>query len=195
MRLITSAMVFCLVLAVAGLAQAHRISVYAYVEEGQIKGEGYMPGGGKVSNQQVQLLDAGGKALAETKTDQGGAFSLPLPQAKPPLTLVLNAGAGHRATYELSAADLGIAAPAAPAPSTPAAAKPAAQAVAVSQDLGPQIKKAVEQAVAPLRAQMAEMALRYNEVSLRDIVGGLGWIVGLLGLATYFKARKMAKGA
>jgi hypothetical protein len=42
---------------------------------------------------------------------------------------------------------------------------------------------------------MAEMALRSNEVSLRDIVGGLGWIVGLLGLVAYFKARKMAKGA
>jgi len=192
MRLTISAVLFALILALAGAAQAHRISVYAYVEDGQIKGEGYMPGGGKVSNQQVQVLDAGGKVLAEAKTSPEGAFSLPLPQAKPPLTLVLSAGAGHRATYKLSAADLGIDAPAAPAASAPTAVKPASQAVAVSQDLGPQIKKAVEQAVAPLRAQLAEMALHSNEVSLKDIVGGLGWIVGLLGLAAYMKARKMA---
>ncbi|MCF8066504.1 MAG: hypothetical protein K9K36_14740, partial [Desulfarculaceae bacterium] len=124
-----------------------------------------------------------------------GAFSLPLPQAKPPLTLVLNAGAGHRATFELKAADLGVAAPAPKASPAPAAAEPVAQAVAINQDLAPQIKKAVAQAVAPLRAQLAEMALRSNEVSLRDIIGGLGWIVGLLGLAAYFKARKMAGGA
>ncbi|MBU4276879.1 MAG: hypothetical protein KKC30_09090 [Proteobacteria bacterium] len=192
MRLTISAVLFGLILALAGAAQAHRISVYAYVEDGQIKGEGYMPGGGKVSNQQVQVLDAGGKVLAEAKTSPEGAFSLPLPHAKPPLTLVLNAGAGHRATFKLSAADLGVAAPAAKAAPAPAAAKPVAQAVAVNQDLGPQIKKAVEQAVAPLRAQLAEMALRSNEVSLKDIVGGLGWIVGLLGLAAYMKARKMA---
>ncbi|MBU4565970.1 MAG: hypothetical protein KMY53_01000 [Desulfarculus sp.] len=195
MRLTISAVLFALILALAGAAQAHRISVYAYVEDGQIKGEGYMPGGGKVSNQQVQVLDAGGKVLAEAKTSPEGAFSLPLPQAKPPLTLVLSAGAGHRATYKLSAADLGVAATAAkaaPASAAPTAAKPVAQAVAAGQDLGPQIKKAVEQAVAPLRAQLAEMALRSNEVSLKDIVGGLGWIVGLLGLAAYMKARKMA---
>jgi len=197
MRLTISAVLFVLVLALAGAAQAHRISVYAYVEDGQIKGEGYMPGGGKVSNQQVQVLDAGGKVLAETKTTQGGAFSLPLPQAKPPLTLVLVAGAGHRATYELKTADLGVAPASAPAtagaqPAAPAA-EPAAQVAAAPQDLAPQVKKAVEQAVAPLRAQLADMALRSNEASLKDIVGGLGWIVGLLGLAAYMKARKMAR--
>ena len=192
MRLTISAILFGLILSLAGAAQAHRVAVYAYVEDGHIKGEGYVSGGGKVSNQQVKMLDAGGKVLAETKTNQDGAFSLPLPQAKPPLTLVLNAGAGHRATFELGAADLGVAAPASPAATAPVAAKPADQAVAVRQDLGPQVKKAVEQAVAPLRAQLAEMALRSNEVSLRDIIGGLGWIVGLLGLAAYMKARKMA---
>lgn len=197
MRLAISAVLLGLVLVLAGTAQAHRISVYAYVEDGQIKGEGYMPGGGKVSNQKVQVLETGGKVLAETNTNPDGAFSLPLPKAKPPLTLVLVAGAGHKATYELKAADLGVA----PAPASAAAgeqqaasaAKPAAQPVAAPQDLAPQIKKAVEQAVAPMRAQLAEMALRSNEASLKDIVGGLGWIVGLLGLAAYFKARKMAR--
>lgn len=199
MRLAISAVLLGLVLVLAGTAQAHRISVYAYVEDGQIKGEGYMPGGGKVSNQKVQVLEAGGKVLAETKTNPDGAFSLPLPKAKPPLTLVLVAGAGHKATYELKAADLGVA----PAPASAAAgeqqaasaAKPVAQPVAAPQDLAPQIKKAVEQAVAPMRAQLAEMALRSNEASLKDIVGGLGWIVGLLGLAAYFKARKMARAS
>ncbi|MCB2192853.1 MAG: hypothetical protein KQI62_14880 [Deltaproteobacteria bacterium] len=192
MRLSISVVALGLILALAGLAQAHRINVFAYVEDGRIKGEGYMPGGGKVSNQVVQILDAGGKVLAEAKTNQDGAFSLPLPQAKPPLTVVLSAGAGHQATFELRAADLGAPAPATPAAPATMNAKPATPAGPVNQDLTPQIKKAVEQAVAPLRAQLAEMALRSNEVSLRDIIGGLGWIVGLLGLAAYFKARKMA---
>ena len=129
MRLTISTVFFALILALAGTAQAHRISVYAYVEDGQIKGEGYMPGGGKVSNQQVQVLDAGGKVLAETKTNPGRRL-LPAPAsgqaAADPWSLV--AGAGHRATYELSAADLGMAAPAVKAAQAPAAAKPLAQA-------------------------------------------------------------------
>ncbi len=198
MRLALSMLILPLALCLAGPAQAHRISVYAYVEGGQIKGEGYMPGGGKVTGQAVEIQDAQGKVLAQGKTDQEGAFSLPLPAAQPPFQVVLKAGAGHQATFELKAADLGAAPTggqaASPAQAAPAA-QPAAPAQPPAQDLAPQIKKAVEQAVAPLRAQLAEMALKANEVSLRDIIGGLGWIVGLLGLAAYLKARKLAKGA
>ena len=197
MRLTISAVVFSLILALAGAAQAHRVAVFAYVEGDQIKGEGAFSTGGKVVNQKVQVLDASGKVLAEGTTGEDSTFSLPLPKAKAPLTVVLDAGAGHRATFELTAQDLGQEASGATEQAatvaTPTAA-PSAAAAPTAQDLAPEIKKAVQQAVAPIRAQLAEMALKADEVSLRDIVGGIGWIVGLLGLAAYLKARKMAAG-
>ena len=199
MRLIISAIVFCLMLVPAGLAQAHRVSVYAYVEDGQVKGEGYMPGGGKVSNQTVQILNAEGKVLAEGKTKADGSFALPLPKAKAPLQVVLLAGPGHRASFELKAADLGQtgqeAAPTAPAPAPAGEAKQAPAVGINPQELGALIQKNVTKSLAPLRSQLAEMALHSQEVTIKDIVSGLGWIVGLLGLAAYLKARKLAKAA
>lgn len=198
MRWTISAVVFGLILALAGMAQAHRVAVFAYVEGDQIKGEGAFSTGGKVVNQKVQVLDASGKVLAEGTTGQDSTFSLPLPKAKAPLTVVLDAGAGHRATYELTAQDLGQEASDRQSQeagaATPAAA-PSAPAAPTAQELAPQIKQAVQQAVAPLRAQLAEMALKAEEVSLKDIIGGIGWIVGLMGLVAYFRARKMAGGA
>jgi len=196
MRLVLSAVVFCLLLVPAGLAHAHRVAVYAYVEGGQIKGEGYVSGGGKLQNQKIKVLDVAGKVLAETKTNKEGAFSVPVPKAQPPLTVVLDAGAGHRATYELKAADLGQESESpADEPKPAAAAEPKAATGIDAKQLGALVQKRVEKALAPLRAQLAEMALSSQEVSLRDIIGGLGWIVGLLGLAAYLKARKMAKGS
>ena len=95
----------------AGGVQAHQVKLYAYVEGGQLKGEGYMPGGGKIKNSPVEVYDANGRLLAKAKTGGKGAFSLPLPQGQPPFKLVLKAGPGHRGEYVLSAADLGAAAP------------------------------------------------------------------------------------
>lgn len=198
MRLTISAVVFGLILALAGVAQAHRVAVFAYVEGDQIKGEGAFSTGGKVINQKVQVLDASGKVLAEGTTGEDSTFSLPLPKAKAPLTVVLDAGAGHRATFELTAQDLGQEAPGstgqAATVATPTAA-PSAAAAPTVKDLAPEIKKAVQQAVAPIRAQLAEMALKADEVTLRDVIGGIGWIVGLMGLVAYLRARKMAAGA
>lgn len=195
MRQATSVILFCLILAVAGLAHAHRTSVYAYVEGGRIKGEGYMPGGGKVSNQPVQLLNAGGKVLAETKTARDGSFSLPVPKGQPPFQLVLNAGAGHRATFDLNPADFGVPEKAAAAQKPAPAARQAPTAGTSAPELCVLVQQAVDKSLAPVRAQLAEMALRSEKASLKGIIGGLGWIAGLLGLAAYLKARKMAKGA
>lgn len=190
MRLAIAAVVFCLMLIPAGLAHAHRVAVYAYVEGDQIKGEGYMPGGGKVSNQPVQLQDSGGKVLAETKTKQDGSFAMPLPQGKPPFNIVLNAGPGHRATFQLEQSADNEAGKIAEPEKVAPKGEPAVAGIDVAE-LKTMVRQAVQESLAPVRAQLAEMALHANDVSLRDIIGGLGWIVGILGLALFFKARKM----
>jgi nickel transport protein len=179
-------------------AAAHKVSVFGYVEGGQILGEGYFSGGGKARQCQVSLLDSSGKILAQTKTDDQGAFRLKLPQAAPPLRLVLDAGMGHRGEYLLTAKDLGKAieatknakAPQAALSAAPSEEKAPALATGIdAQQLSSIVEKALAKQLAPLTAQIAKMNAERG-IGISDVIGGLGYILGLLGLAAYMKSRK-----
>lgn len=139
--------------------------------------------------------------------------------AKADLRIVLKAGEGHQNTTEVKAAeylsaaptaapDAAVATPPTPtasAPVTPpaasvAAAGPVAAASApvqtVSQTGGAAldaaalervVEAAVEKKIAPLRAIL--VADKEKGPGLTEIVGGLGWLVGLAGIAAYFAAK------
>jgi nickel transport protein len=176
-------------------ALAHKVKVFAYLEAGALKGEGYMPGGGKAMNCPVKVLDAAGKLLAEGTTDREGAFTVALPQnlapQAAPLTVVLEAGEGHRAEFQMTAQDLGLADQAAAgkatAPETPVAA-PTGVGMDPAQ-LEKVVSKALSAQLGPIRAQMGRLADK-DDVSVRDVVGGLGWILGLVGVLAWAKSRR-----
>lgn len=184
----------------SGEARAHKVNVFAVVQGGQVMGEGYFSGGGRAMNCPVEILDAAGAVVASAVTGPDGAFSAPLPAgAKPPLKVVLKAGEGHQNDFTLTAADMGAQGPA-PAPA-PAAApvqepgRPAAQGPALGgldeASLTALVEtataRAVEEKLAPLRLELARMAAQDGAARLRDIVGGLGWIIGLVGVVAWFK--------
>ena len=92
---------------------------------------------------------------------------------------------------------------AAPAPAglpaaTPPAATPALQAgtsgVVVDQAaLQAIVEAAVEKKIAPLRAML--VAEKEKGPGLTEIIGGIGWLVGLAGLAAYAGSRRGRPGA
>ncbi len=181
-------------------AAAHKVSVFGYVEDGKVLGEGYFAGGVKAKGCRVELVDSAGKVLAKTSTDQQGRFSLELPpKAKAPLKLVLTASMGHKGEYLLTAEDLDQAgaAPAgggeqeAAAPAPAPAAAPGPVAAASSKEIQAAVERALDKKLAPLTAQVAKLAAERG-VSLPDIIGGIGYILGLLGLAAYLKSRGRA---
>ncbi len=190
MRRVSLLLIAALALAAAP-AWAHRVNVFAYLEGNQLKGEGYFPGGAKAEGCKVELVDQGGKVLAQTVTDKQGAFTLPKPKAAPPLTLILYAGGGHRATYKLTAADLGQSpekTPPAPAPAASPAAAGTKAAVDPAQ-LQAVVERALDRKLAPLRAMLARMEADRG-IGVQEVVGGLGWILGLVGLAAWIRCRK-----
>ena len=50
------------------------------------------------------------------------------------------------------------------------------------------ISALLDSRLSPVKRQLAEM--RTDEPGLREIVGGMGWFVGLAGLALYFRSRR-----
>ena len=102
--------VLVIVLMMPGLAAAHSIQVFAYVENGMIKGEGTLSGGKKVKNGEIRVVSKiSEELLLTTTTGDTGLFSIDpetLGLAEPvDLIIVLDAGPGHRSQWQLSAAD------------------------------------------------------------------------------------------
>ena len=193
-------LVAALMLLTAGAALAHRVNVFAWVEGDMVFVECKYPDGTKVHEGVIRVLDSAGKELLSGKTNDKGEFSFKVPK-QDDLTIVLEAGMGHRGDWPLSRQDL---APAGEAPKPgPAAApqaspkneapSPAAAEFAAGPASPPPagidqaIEKALDKKLAPVMKILAEM--HEQKVRLTDVLGGIGYIIGLVGVAAYFKRK------
>ena len=189
-----------LMLLAAGAALAHRVNVFAWVEGDMVFVECKYPDGTKVHEGVIRVLDSAGKELLSGKTNDKGEFSFKVPK-QDDLTIVLEAGMGHRGDWPLSRQDL---APAGEAPKpgpaaapqaspkneapSPAAAEPAAgPASPPPAGIDQAIEKALDKKLAPVMKILAEM--HEQKVRLTDVLGGIGYIMGLVGVAAYFKRK------
>jgi nickel transport protein len=178
-----------------GDAGAHRVNIFAWVEGDTVLVECKYPDGREVYEGVIRVLDSAGKELLNGKTNTKGEFSFKVPK-QDDLTIVLEAGMGHRADWPLSKQDLApageSAVPSAPAPKTEApspAAKESAPGAASPLPAGidQAIEKALDKKLAPVMRMLAEM--REQKVRLTDVLGGIGYIIGLVGIAAYFKRK------
>jgi len=94
-----------LLLVLFGTARAHKVNVFAYAENGIIHTESYFPDGKPVVDGAIEVYDAAKARLLEGKTDAEGKFSFPVPK-KEDLTIVINAGMGHRNEYTIKKDEL-----------------------------------------------------------------------------------------
>jgi len=180
-------------------ASAHKLNMFAYVEGDEIFAEGYFTDGKKAKNSKITVFDSANNELLRGTTDSDGQFSFAIPQ-QGDLRITVNAGMGHQAEYTLLKDELSEESTPARSPGTPPTA--AVNATTVQINDGPltpviginldndalrtEVERAVGKAIKPL---MRELSMR-SEKSFADIVGGIGFIFGLFGVAMYFKARK-----
>ena len=191
-------LVAALMLLTAGAALAHRVNVFAWVEGDTVFVECKYPDGTKVHEGVIRVLDSASKELLSGKTNDKGEFSFRVPKLDD-LTVVLEAGMGHRGDWPLSRQDLspageapGQTSPAvsqtAPKTEAPAATEPSpAAAPPLPADIDKVIEKALDKKLAPIRRMLAEM--QEQKVRLTDVLGGIGYIIGLVGVAAYFKRK------
>jgi nickel transport protein len=94
-----------LLLVAPGLVLAHKVNVFAYVEGETVHTESYFPDGRPVAGGTIEVMDRHDTILLAGKTDDKGLFSFPLPK-KEDLTIVINAGMGHRNSYLLKETEM-----------------------------------------------------------------------------------------
>lgn len=181
-------------------AAAHSLRLFAEGDGAVIRGKVYFHGGSPAKDIQVTAFDPEGRKLGETRTDAQGAFRLPAPY-RCDYRLLAATEDGHGAEFRVPAEELSASLPApgaevdaaehadqekavpadpAPAPAPRPLTSPAAGTMA--DELA-----AIRNQLSALRQQLAEYEHRTR---LRDVAGGIGYILGLAGVAFYLAARR-----
>lgn len=199
-----------LLLCFSGVSSAHKVNVFAYVEGEAIQVEGYFTRSQKVRHGKLTVTDlVTAEKLLEGTTDEQGLFRFrPDPawlKTGHGMNILLNAGEGHQSNWEISPEELAALSPAGQSAKPPSGVPTlpvvqASQAPAASGTIGVPameateleavIGKVLDAKLAPINQALARQA--DSGPNLRDIIGGIGWIIGLLGLATYMKYRPSA---
>ena len=183
-------------------ANAHRLNVFAYSQAHEICVETSFQGGKPARGADVRVLTEEGTVFLTAKTEQDGKVCMALPDGfePAPLTVIVNAGEGHQNQWKLSKEDFTFGADSKRAVSTVKLEIPNKEAetnttspkIYSQEELDAALKAAREQAemqvIAPLRKQLAEA--QQPKITWRDIVGGLGWCLGLGGLFAWISTRR-----
>ncbi len=166
-------------------AEAHRLKLFAQVTGATVTGYGFFIGGGRPQGADLLVTTPDGKEVSHLKTDPDGGFSF-TPVTPGRYRLSLSAGDGHYADLDVSTDGMPIAAP---------AAATVASTSGVPADFDARIAKTVDAAVArQIRPLLEAYDAAEGRVRFNDLIGGLGWIVGLAGLWAWFRSRRSGHG-
>jgi nickel transport protein len=185
--------VLCGVLGLAEPAAAHKLFVFATVRGKMIEGEVYYQGGDPAPDINVAIIGPEDMTLEETKTDQEGRFRFE-PRWRIDHLLAADAGFGHRSEYTVLAAELPPDLPSYVsdgATSSPASTADRSSEAGRSPSSGPPGTateiEALNQQIAALRRDLDRWKA---QLRMQDILGGIGYILGVMGLTSYLLRKR-----
>lgn len=190
--LISLAFLTLLLLMPASVVFAHKVNIFAYVEGDTVYTESYFPDGTKVKDGIVEVYDSQGTKLLEGKTDENGEFNFKPPK-KDDLKIVLIASMGHKNSYTLSADELAgiIASEKAQEPESIESEKNFLPNQINLEQIKRIIDSSLDERLKPIMKQLTKA--QQKEVSFIEVIGGIGYIFGIMGIILYF-ANKKKKG-
>lgn len=189
-------------------ALAHKVNVFAYIEGDSIIVEGYFSGKAKAQNSPVEVFDPNGKKLLEGRTDVKGIWSFSLkyiPTGVKSLKIVLEAELGHKSEYTLNLTDSPVSSqkqssekplvsdtlPVSVPSVVPAGVESGINQEALLQALSLMMDRKIEPLIKTMSNQ--ERLLLEQQAGapkMTEIIGGIGWILGLAGIGAYFWGKR-----
>ncbi|MCD6319550.1 MAG: hypothetical protein J7M03_02600 [Candidatus Desulfofervidaceae bacterium] len=176
-------------------ASAHKITTFAYVENGIVYTETYFSGGGKAKNAKVMVYDAKtNKLLLTGTTDAKGCFHFK-PPAITDLKIVVEAELGHRAVAKVEAKELTssgeVVNPSSQTTVVPSTVKPTlTNTPQAAEDMRQIIREEMSKQLKPLFEKMVQVEQRLDRPSFTEIFGGIGYILGIFGIWAYFQKQR-----
>lgn len=173
------------------LLWGHKINIFAAVEGNKIYTQSYTSDGTKIKGGVIEVYDKNGNKLLTGQTDSLGEFSFIIPK-RDDLKIVVLGGMGHRAEAIVSADEL----PEIKKESivrqqkkdsvieVPKADFPIIDTILLKR----MIENVVEAKIHPIVRMIAEQ--KRENVSFIEVIGGIGYIVGIIGIIAFFMKRK-----
>lgn len=169
---------------------AHKVNNYAYREGDKIFGECYFVDGSPCKNSRIEVYNLRGQKILETATDDKGKYSFVF-SGRETLRIIAYAGEGHRAEYRLEEVK-----------TQPEGrqnnVRNKAQTFTSFKNFSneEQIKQVIDNSVNPklqeLQNEIREMRKQIDRVNIRDIIGGIGYILGIWGIIMLLRNKKNA---
>ncbi len=192
-----------LISALSTAALAHKVRIFAWEDSGNIITESKFSGGNPAKNATVSVVDsATGQELLSGTTDMEGIFSFPLPKTDTKeLEIIIDGGDGHKNSWHYVIEEPNQGTTQVP---VPVAEKQQTQAAKVADtvtdatlsnvtldELNQLLATTIDKKLAPIKRTLAENSEKGP--TLQDILGGIGYIFGLAGIAAYMQSRKNRK--
>ncbi len=169
---------------------AHKVYLFAWTEGDTIYTESYFSGDRKVQDGTVKVFNMEGKELLNGKTNDKGEFSFKIPEIAD-LKIVLESSMGHGAEYLFKKSEFS------------AGQAPAAQKVSISDEqekasvqiasdnnqLRKEIDAALDEKLKPVIRELAKLR-EDKKPGVTEIIGGIGYILGIMGIIAYMKSKK-----
>ena len=168
---------------------AHKVNIFAYIEGDKVYTESYFNDGKKCINSKIEVFDINEVKLLEGLTDEKGIFIFDLPQTSY-LKIILTASLGHRAenilevNHEKELEKLEI--DNSEVNSTEIVQKNNPNVS--KEDIQKLINQALDEKLAPIMREIKKF--QEEKISFNDIIGGIGYILGIFGIMAYFLSRK-----
>jgi cobalt/nickel transport system permease protein len=163
-RSVCTALLFALI---APASFGHGLTMFASIEDGAITGRVTYTDDEAGENLIVTAKGPSGEVLGEAKTDEHGRFRL-VPTTAVTHILVADDGAGHRAEFSVDVTPDDL------------TQTPQNTATVVDGNLSREV-----------RLMREELDAFKRHAQIRDIIGGIGYIVGVAGLLALLKTRRV----
>ena len=165
-------------------AQAHKIHVFAWVSGDTVTVESNFSGNRPLMNGNVTVKNnKSGTVLLQGIGDEKGIFTFSVPararEEATDLLIVVSGSEGHQSEWLIPAKDYLSDNTSLSAPVKPAGLNNA--------ELKQMLEELLDQKLAPIKRSLAEN--KQDKPGFRDIMGGIGYLLGLAGLVAWLKNR------
>ncbi|MCB2183035.1 MAG: hypothetical protein KQH63_13455 [Desulfobulbaceae bacterium] len=186
-------------------ALAHKVKIFAAVEGKSIDGYAYYTSSSRPKNVKIILAGPGGKVIDELISNEQGEFDTEA-RYRVDTLVKLDSADGHSAEWLITKEEFPADLPEYPGagetlkdvntgqePSTSLAEAATGNAVSLAADTK-ELAALIRSELVPLQKQLAqlraELAEQEEKKKLQDILGGIGYLIGLAGIASYIAARR-----
>ncbi|MGL1861286.1 MAG: hypothetical protein OCC46_02050 [Pseudodesulfovibrio sp.] len=180
-----------LTLCLSAVSSAHKVNLFAYVDGNSVVTDSGYSRSKRVHDGTIEVYDAStGQMLLSGPTDDNGKFDFEIPKEaranRMNLRLLLKAGTGHQAEWTVKYDEYG----AAKGPFAAAKADHGHSAVADPQGTTDvtEVETIVRRELEPVKRMLADLS--QSGPGVTEIIGGIGYILGLFGIVAYMKSRK-----